>query len=148
MSGLLYDFSVEGIDQTVGRLTGLTELEFSELAFNLGALLESSTKRRIDAEKQAPDGEAWVPWSEAYDETRGEQHSLLVGENDLLESVQNYSTGSTVEVGTPLIYGAIHQFGGADVESNIPARPYLGMSEEDARAIETLVLGEAREALQ
>jgi phage gpG-like protein len=36
-------------------------------------------------------------------------------------------------VGTNLIYGATHQFG--DEERGIPARPYLGLSDDDRRAV-------------
>ncbi|MCZ7599370.1 MAG: phage virion morphogenesis protein [Gammaproteobacteria bacterium] len=39
-----------------------------------------------------------------------------------------------VEVGTNLVYGAIHQFGGRAGRGhsvNIDARPYLGLSAED-----------------
>ncbi len=148
MSGLTLDLAIDGIPGVLGQLSGLTDLERSDLAFNIGALLESSTKRRIADEKSAPDGTPWVPWSEAYDDTREEHHSLLVGEGNLLDSVQNYSAGAEARVGTNLVYGAIHHFGGEEVGSNIPARPYLGLSANDRAEIMALVTGEIEERVQ
>ena len=54
-----------------------------------------------------------------------------MGEGDLLDSIQFITRGAEVEVGTNLIYGAIHQFGGAEVGMKIPARPYLGLSPDN-----------------
>ena len=133
----------------LGRLGGI---DTSELVYNVGALLESSTQARIADEKRSPEGEAWVPWSERYDETRDHtRHSLLVGSGapGLLSSIQNYSTADEVRVGTPLVYGAIHQFGSGDLArpTNIPARPYLGLSPDDRLDIEDLVTGAIEQAL-
>ena len=55
-----------------------------------------------------------------------------MGEGDLESSIQFLVTGDQVEVGTNLIYGAIHQFGGEEVGIPIPARPYLGIGAENA----------------
>lgn len=149
MAGTAIEFEATGFDQVIGSIEGLTAMELTDLAFNIGAILESSTKRRIADEKTAPDGTPWVPWSESYDETRNHSvHSLLVGEGDLRDSIQNYSTGTTTRVGTNMIYGAIHQFGGEEVDIAIPARPYLGLSAEDEAEIRELVTGEIEEALQ
>lgn len=54
-----------------------------------------------------------------------------------LEQLRAALGGSiSVEIGTNVIYGAIHQFGGAagrkDRRVTIPARPFLGVSNEDS----------------
>ena len=147
MTGVAFELEAQGIEAVEGYLTGLSLHGIEELAFNIGALLESTTKRRIAEEKRAPDGAAWVPWSEAYDETREAHHSLLVGEGNLLDSIQNASTGTTVRVGSNLVYAAIHQAGGEPVGKNIPARPYLGLSSEDEAEITALVTGEWEDML-
>ena len=68
---------------------------------------------------------------------------------DLRDSVQNYSAGLEAVVGTNLVYGAVHQFGSAEgSDQNIPARPYLGLSDEDRADIGDLVEGEIAEMLQ
>lgn len=130
-----------------GVLARLTSAEIEGLAYSIGQLIENQTKERIDTEKRAPSGAPWAPWSKAYARRRGKanRQSLLVGRGNpgLLESIQNYTTGTEVRVGTPLIYGAIHQFGGAGVgRPGLPARPYLGLSSANERDIEDLVIGE------
>ena len=141
------------LDVTVaeGALRNLAAWQIDALAFNIGALLESSTQERIATEKTGPDGEPWAEWSEAYAATREPRHSLLIGNGlpGLLDSVQNYTRGPVVEVGTNLVYGAIHQFGGAEVgKPGLPARPYLGLSDADRQDIADLVEGDLEEMLR
>ena len=69
-----------------------------------------------------------------------------MGEGDLRDSIQNFTTGTAAVVGTPLIYGATHQFGSAN--GTIPARPYLGLSNDNRLAIEELVIGRIEDLLQ
>ena len=97
----------------------------------IGAELESSARQRIDSgDALAPDGTAWPEWSESYRTTRRGQHSLLLGEGNLMDSIQSSVDGrGFVEVGSNLTYAATHQFG--DDSRNIPARPFLGISSND-----------------
>lgn len=44
-----------------------------------------------------------------------------------------------MEVGSELVYAAIHQHGGEPVGSAIPARPYLGISDENAADLNAIV---------
>ncbi len=148
MSGLLVALDIEGLDAVRGRIEGLTRYELADLAFDLGALLESSTKERIATDKKSPDGQSWAPWSEAYGATRGGHHSLLVSDGSLRDSVQSFSSGREVRVGSNLVYAAIHHFGGEEVDMNIPARPWLGLSRADEEDIRDLVVGDMREVLQ
>lgn len=103
----------------------------------VGAEVESQVRRRIDEDKTAPDGTDWDEWSESYRKTRDGQHSLLVGEQSLLDSIQYAIAGPSVDVGSNLVYAATHQYG--DPDRNIPARPYLGLSSDDERDIMDLV---------
>lgn len=139
MAGLAIYQTVEGIPRVVEILSGVANFELDDLAYNIGALLESATQERIAEEKSGPGGEAWPAWSPGYAATRHGGHSLLMGEGMLQGSIQNHSEGPAAIVGTNLVYGAIHQFGGEEVGSNIPARPYLGVSEQDGRDVEELV---------
>lgn len=149
MAGVTHFLELENFNQVMDRLHGLGVWEKEALAFDLGAILKSSTRERVATEKTSPDGEPWTPWSEAYDETRNhDAHSLLVSEGNLLDSIQNYSTGTTIKVGSNLVYAAIHHFGGEDVDSAIPARPYLGLSAEDEEEIRALVLDDVKERMQ
>jgi phage virion morphogenesis protein len=146
MAGVAIELELNGIPEVADRLSGLAEIEIEDLAFTIGQLIEGQTQRRIADDKTAPDGAPWASWSADYAVTRGPQHSLLRAGGDLLESVQNYTTGTDVRVGTPLIYAAVHQFGSDDGDT--PARPYLGLSDGDRREIRDFVVGGLEEAIE
>lgn len=147
MAGVTASLTTEGLDAAIKRLSRLEGFQMAELTDAAGAILESSTRDRFDT-KTAPDGAAWVPWSEAYDDTREDRHSLLVEEGDLRDSIASYSAGGEVHVGSNLIYAAHHHFGGDEIGSGIPARPYLGISDEDEIDLADLVTGKLEELLQ
>ncbi|MCY3878611.1 MAG: phage virion morphogenesis protein [Rhodobacteraceae bacterium] len=77
----------------------------------IGSLLEESTRERFDRER-GPDGAPWLPSLRA----RREGGKTLTDSARLRESITRRVTGSgsraEVEVGTNVIYAAIHQFGG------------------------------------
>lgn len=148
MSGVTLSLTAPELDDAIRRLARLESFEMAELADNAGALLESSAKHRFET-KTAPDGTPWAAWSEAYDETRNHnKHSLLVNENDLLESVQSFAEGSDVNVGSNLIYAAHHQIGGEDIDSGMPKRPFLGASRDDIADLRDLVTSHLEGSLQ
>lgn len=140
MTGVAIELTVEGLEAALAMGRGLASYDIEDRAFEIGELLVGSTKDRIDTEKTSPDGLPWEPWSRDYAATRQPRHSLLVGDGDLRDSIANYSEGGSAIVGSNLIYAAIHQFGGDEVGINIPARPYLGLSEEDEADIRDLIL--------
>lgn len=151
MAGVLFDAEID-LSEAQAKLARLSTRDLDALSYAIGSLIEDQTKRRIADEKTAPDGTPWAPWSEAYAASlkkpnRVNPRSLLVGEGDLLGSIQNYTTGEVARVGTNLVYGAIHQFGGEAVGIPIPARPYLGLSAENVREIEDLVTDQLEELL-
>ncbi len=162
MVGVATELDLGGLAPARDLLTRISALDLDQLGGEeIGALLENSTKRRIQEEKTDPEGNRWVAWSAAYDATRDHgRHSLLIsgGNPGLLESIQHFSNSEVVRIGSNLIYAAIHQFGadpskaregslpGAE-GAGIPARPYLGVSEEDRRDIERLVIGRLEDLL-
>lgn len=151
MAGVQIELTLQGLDLAAAALTRLAETDLEDLAFTIGQLLESSTQARIAEEKRSPDGAAWAPWSARHARTREARHSLLVQDNHLTTSVQNYTTGTTVRVGSNLVYAAIHQFGGQAGRGRkvtIPARPYLGLSDADRTAIAELVTDTLERRLQ
>ncbi len=118
------------IQKSMARLTSNQNL--SELLDGIGAEIETQTRRRIEEERESPAGEPWAEWSEKYRTTRKDNQEKLFNEGNLADSIQFVVEENEVHVGTNLIYGAIHQFGGEDVEKpELPARPYLGLSEEN-----------------
>jgi len=159
MAGVAHHFELDTAHAEAG-LRALSGWQIAELAYNVGALLESSTRERIATEKTSPEGAPWAPWSEHYAATRHGGQSLLMGGGGLLDSIANVSRGSEAIVGSNLVYAAVHQSGagkgafgttsrGTPIPwGDIPARPYLGISGDDRRAIDELVEGELRELVQ
>lgn len=141
MVGVAYSLESRGLDQALtglARWSGNVAARRLRLADAAGALLESGVKRRIADEKTDPDGAPWATWSEEYGATRRTGQSILRGEDDLLDSIQSLTSSAEVQVGSNLVYAAIHQFGGEDVDIAIPARPYLGLSSDDEHDLRDL----------
>lgn len=140
-AGVLVDLrALERIQQAVGRMAGAP---LEELKEGLGAELESQTRRRIEFEKESPDGIAWPDWSDTYAETRHGGHSLLQGEGDLLDSIQYDVQGDQILVGSPMEHAGTMQHGAAQGAygrtsrngpipwGDVAAREYLGLSIEN-----------------
>ena len=139
---------LQRFDRVMDRLSNLNRRQLAE---DLGSELENQTRRRITTEKYAPDGTQWVGWTADYAATRHGGHSLLEGEGDLVDSIQFLVAGdaNSIEVGSNLVYAAVHNFGSAEDDANdIPARQYLGLSAENAADLEDLVIGYYEETLQ
>lgn len=124
----------------------------------IGEDLVESTKQRFSS-SQAPDGSPWaanspVTIAQYLGQTggnfkkdgslskKGEQRSgskkPLVGESKTLASTINYQLkgAAGVSIGSPKVQAAMMQFGGLKSEyphlwGNIPARPFLGVSNSD-----------------
>ena len=147
MSGVAFQIETQGFPEVEGFLLGLSSIELEDLTHNIAALLVASTQERIKSDQTSPDGEPWQDWSDEYALTRHDNQSLLNSSGDLINTLDSASTGSTVRVGSNLLYAAIHQAGGEALGINIPARPYLGLSEDDRAAISALVTGEWEDLL-
>ena len=120
------------------RLRELGALEIPRAAWDeVGQTLVSSTLYRFE-EGRAPDGVPWLPSRRAR-ETGGQ---TLVDTARLRNSITHRASADGVEVGTNVVYAAIHQFGSRRDGSRprgIPARPYLGIDDGDRDAIRRVV---------
>ncbi|MDH5185172.1 MAG: phage virion morphogenesis protein [Gammaproteobacteria bacterium] len=144
MSSVALRFDLSSVARLQERLTQLGNINRGELLDAIGAEVETQTHRRIRDEKTAPDGTPWEPWSKNYGRGRHGGHSLLMGEGDLDDSIQYLVNGDEVETGSNIEdYAAIHQFGGtsdmAPGPASIPAREYLGLSDENIDDIAAIV---------
>ncbi len=122
----------------------------------IGAAMESSTMQRFEDER-APDGQRWKPSLRAL-QSGG---VTLTDTGRLKGSMTHRATRDTAEVGTNVIYAGVHQ-GGATIRGKsggrlkfaipglgfrsplevvIPARPFLGIDQDDRDTIEELVDG-------
>lgn len=135
---LTTDFS--GIERLQRRIDRLANPELDQLGEQLGSLVESQTRRRLSSDKEAPDGTPWAPWSDDYAASRKGGKSPLEGEGDLIDSITFEVQRGQVLVGSNLVYAAIHQHGGtpdmAPGPAGVPARPYLGFSDNDLADIQ------------
>ncbi|MBF0249961.1 MAG: phage virion morphogenesis protein [Alphaproteobacteria bacterium] len=122
--------------------------DVSPLMDEIGSMLVASTQDRFERGVD-PDGRPWTP-SGRVNMSQGTAKTLL-DSGRLMSSITHEPGNSQVEVGSNVIYAAIHQLGGQagrGLAATIPARPYLGVSAEDEREIGNIVDDYLAEALQ
>lgn len=122
-------------------LAALTQLQqatgdLSPVLLDIGAELAETTKQRFSS-TTGPDGDAW-PENSPVTLDRKSGSRPLTGETGVLGNNIEYQLvgNDTLEVGSPMEYAAMQQFGGTKSEfpwlwGDIPARPYLGLSSAD-----------------
>lgn len=138
---------VDGVEIAAAKVGAMADFNSAGFLDELGGLVVSQTQRRIRSEKTAPDGSAWKPNAAGT--------SILFASGALDDSIHHVVGGTSVEVGSGLVYAGIHQDGGiirpveADKlaffvggnfvmtdEVEMPARPYVGISAANAEEIE------------
>lgn len=123
--GVKYNF--KGLNEVAEKVKNVKEKRF-ELLKGIAMALESGVIKRFKDERD-PEGKKWLP------NQRGGQVLTLKGY--LRGSIVGQATEDYAEVGSPLIYSAIHQFGGTirfkkrNGTVQMPKRAYLGVSKED-----------------
>lgn len=153
MDGIRLVIDVDGVlpGDLLARLAEGTA-DTLPLMSDIGAVLESSTRERIEDTKTAPDGTPWVS-------NQAGTSTLLATGRHLRDSVAFIATPSEVQVGAAWEYAHVHQdgavikpksaarlhfmVGGASVfarQVTIPARPFVGVSAEDETEIERVTL--------
>lgn len=106
------------------------------LLAEIGEHMTASTKERFDT-TTSPGGSPWLENSISTLQHK-QGNTPLTGETGIMHSSIDYDVLSetAVEIYSPEEYAAMQQFGGTKAEfpqlwGDIPARPFLGMSEED-----------------
>lgn len=146
-------------EKLLAKLKSLSQTDRAGTMNAIAEGLRTSTVDRFD-KQQAPDGTRWRPSIRA----RADGGKTLIRSSALRNSIHAASDGSGAAVGTNLIYAATHQFGDErtikakngkylrfkvggrwvskeSVRIRIPARPFLGISEEDERDIREMLEG-------
>lgn len=96
---------------------------------DLGEHLLTSTRERFSSQT-GPDGRSWPALSPDYAKHKPKNKDKILTLDGFLRGLMAVQVSPTaLKVGTPLIYGATHQFG--DPRRSIPARPFLGLSDQD-----------------
>lgn len=150
------DFSLrlEGdVKRLLRRTKKISEIDKRGISLALSEAARASTLRRFKDTK-GPDGKKWTASKRAEEENG----TTLTDTARLKNSIKSVSGDAGFAVGTNTIYAATHQFGDertitiraktskglrfkinghwyrknkVTVHVNIPARPFLGLSEED-----------------
>lgn len=134
--GVVVDIAVR--DGTLARLAAVLSRP-GDIMDRIGEYMVTATHRRFEDER-APDGTPWLKSARAI----AEGNRTLTDTGHLRGSITHKLTdgGRGVEVGTDVLYAAVHQFGGRagrKRRARIPARPYLGVDERDRNAIFRIV---------
>lgn len=101
----------------------------------IGEQLKESTQQRFSS-KTSPGGQAWLGNSDLTIERKGRDFPLTDG-GTLGGTIDFQLFGDDgVDIGSPMEYAAMMQFGGTKSEfshlwGDIPGRPFLGISEQD-----------------
>lgn len=167
-AGLRITLDDREVQRAVKGMRRWLQRDIEETLDRIGARLELTTRHRFETET-APSGEPWKPSHRAIEESG----QTLTDTGRLRASITRFVRRDEVQVGTNVVYAAIHQFGGktpprtirprrkkalfwpgaahpvASVRhpgSNVPARPFLGLSSRDRDAIVRIVRERARRA--
>lgn len=135
------------------QLSKLTNFNFTGLHKEIGEFILESTKDRFKDEKGS-DGKTWKPSYRA----KSSGGKTLTDNATLKNSLHYKATSKKVDVGTNIIYAAVHQQGktikaksakylkfrvgsrwAAKEEVEIPARPFLGINKDDKQEIKQIV---------
>lgn len=117
-----------GFDKALGKAAHKLG-DTQALMESVGEALRSGTIERFEAEED-PQGKKWKPSARAM----AGGGKTLDKESHLKDSIDYAATSDKVMVGSNLPYARIHQLGGKAGKGHkvdMPARPYLGVSEED-----------------
>jgi phage virion morphogenesis protein len=100
---------------------------------DIGESMLNRTRERFRSQT-APDGSPWAALSPDYAKRKKKNKDKILTLSGNLRGLLNYQAGPrSVRIGTPLKYGAAHQFGRPEIK--LPARPFLGLSTSDEQEL-------------
>ncbi len=147
MAGVHQTIDLDDADlrEALARLDGALR-DMTEPMDAIGAALVASTPLRFE-DQAGPDGEPWAPWSEEYARRRRRKDPdarLLQLFGHLRSSLTHDPGRDSVTYGSNLVYAAVQQLG----DAHIPARPYLGIDDDDREMIAETLKAWIAEVLQ
>ena len=142
--GASVSFDLKEIDAVKKMLAkaSLNSADRGRLLQSIGTEMVEQTHDRFELQ-ESPEGDTWKDLAQKTKDYYARQglaaRKILIGEGMLRQSLTSEVQGGawSVLVGAAKEYAAVHQFGYQ--KKNIPARPYLGVSSDDAKAIEAAV---------
>ena len=136
MSGVSLQIDLQGEEAIATALANLAHRasHLEPALKDMGEHFMRSIDERFDAQK-SPDGQPWEPNKPAT-LAKKRRPEILTESKRLRDSIVYNVEDGGLEIGTNVIYGAIHQLGGqAGRGVTLPERPYLGVSDDDRDAI-------------
>lgn len=153
----------EGKDEFLKKIQNVSDpAQRTELFDTFGSYLLSSSQQRF-LDETSPDGVAWKKSRRAKDKGG----KTLRDSGQLFASLTYRAKSNRVEVGSNKIYAGIHQFGGVIKPKSakklvfrvgggfifvdkvtMPARPYLGINNQDREELSALATDWMEAALQ
>ncbi len=140
---LVFESHLEGFEALEAALARLDPFQGEALLEGLARQLQEQTRRRLLAEKRAPDGTPWRPNRAGT--------PILYRSGALARSIDYAVSGRQIRIGSGLVYAGLHQQGGTIVPKQarrlvfrsggrqifarrvvVPARPFLGISAGNA----------------
>lgn len=116
---------ITGVQALIGTLTELSR-PMDDIARRIRAVLTNQHTRRVAVEKTDPDNGAWAPLAPST--LARKRGSMLVETGRLLGSFVSEVSGLTVTLDNQADpYAVFHQTG----TEFMPARPFMGMGEDD-----------------
>ncbi len=113
---------------------------------DIAGVLTDATERAFQDEADPATGTPWAPLTEATVGMRGgDAHPILQRSGQLAASVSGDWGPDQAVAGTNKVYAAMQQFGGTTAATSmipgkdIPARPFLGIGDEDKDEILDIV---------
>lgn len=141
MAGVNYQVEFEGLKAVQAKIEQILSQgkTLSPVLADIGEMLLISHFQRWE-QQVSPDGEKWQPLSPTYQARKKKLSNMILRLNDHLRDNLTYKvTDTELSFGTPSEYGAIHHFGGSPdmrpANAAIPARPWLGVTEDDQSEI-------------
>ncbi|MGX9522489.1 phage virion morphogenesis protein [Vibrio mediterranei] len=141
MAGATFHIEVEGEHAIQTQLNTLLNKgqDMQDVLADIGEMLLISHHERFER-GVSPDGIPWAPLNPDYAATKKRHQTDILRLNDILSgTLTYYATPLSLLFGTPVEYGAIHQFGGTpDMRPSnaaIAVREWLGLSVDDSSDI-------------
>lgn len=142
MTGISYEVEIDNVDMEAELTRRLAQMEdLTPFHKIVGEHLLLSLDERFESET-APDGSPWQRHSPVTIALRlkkyGNAPLTILRAGGYLSQLNANSNADHVRIGSALAYAAIQHFGGKagrNRKVTIPARPYLGLSNDDRSAI-------------
>lgn len=158
------DVDISGLDKIIGGSghgDGLNGIIYrlrnkQDLMTEIGQYMVRSTKLRIDKTKKGPDGEAWADLSELTERLKARDGvhpgDILFHWGTLANSIYvlwSSNSGVNITADTrragaktnyaPYMQGGVARTGGRFKNRSVPARPFMGISEQNKKMITKMV---------